>query len=121
MEVPQIPEKWLLQAGLKNFKPIADHYSFNSKNSKFPVETVQIEDLPFPSRNAGVIEFEKERMLPILIGIKNNSALPPIEAHRNPNNNKLEIKNGFHRFYTSFQLGFKKIPIEIFPYFNIHG
>lgn len=60
--------------------------------------------------------FEHKRMMDILFGIKKDESLPPIEIEiADPGQRKYRLRDGFHRFYASFDLKFTHIPCDEVP------
>lgn len=115
----EIPDEWLNETGANNFKPVSAAYCA-TLNEEYPTELKPIIELQAPIRNEGVAWFKKDRMVSLINGVLNGEAIPPIEAHLKPGENKLRVKDGFHRFYMSVALGFEKIPVSLRPYYDIN-
>lgn len=114
----EIPDEWWIASGIANFKVNVEGYRSTSPS---PV-MIRIEAIRPPRRNPGVIWFERERMEAILKGFVNGDYLPPIEVNETPDDKEFRyrVQNGFHRYHASVAVGFRMIPIEIKPFFDIN-
>jgi hypothetical protein len=99
-----------------------DHYAYTfyrvgdrPPHSEIRVELVPINDIAPPMRDAGVAPFNADRLLSVLSGIATGDTLPavlgqptaPGAAHR------IELVDGFHRFYVSAALGCARLPVAV--------
>lgn len=77
-----------------------------------------IAEIEAPLRNSDVPldanGLHHDRMLRILIGIRDKVSLPPINIeHANPGQRPYRVRAGVHRYYASLAFGFSHIPAEI--------
>ncbi len=109
----QVPDEWLIEAGVKNFVP-----SLASFRCDVPHELVALVDIETPLRRWDVIldanGFGRDRMLRILEGIRRGDALPPIDVEIG-DARPYRLRAGFHRLYASLATGFSHVPAEIVP------
>ena len=118
----EVPDEWWIEAGLRNFKPKTTAYIAQPVTG-WPTETVLLAAIRPPARASGVRNFDRERMVNILRGIRTDSPMPPVVVHNCPKPSQYlyEVRDGFHRFYASAAVGFSNLPIEIRPYFDIRA
>jgi hypothetical protein len=115
----EIPDEWLHEAGVYNYKPTSEAYEPLS-NGERPTEIMSFNNLQAPIRDPGTTWFNKKRMVSLMKGVISGKAMPPVEVHLKPEENKYSVKNGFHRFYMSVALGFKALPVTVRPYFDFN-
>jgi hypothetical protein len=102
------------KAELSNFVPKNASYVALSDQDQ-EVRVVPIAHIEVFERGPGVANFGLERALAVLKGIRDGSALPPIEVHALEQNDRYTLYDGFHRYHLSRFLGFRCIPITVIP------
>lgn len=113
----EVPDEWLVEAGVKDFKP--DNSSFRCDD---PHTLIAISDIQPHKRSPSVVlsanGFDHDRMMRILTGIKRGESLPAIFVQEaDPGAWKYALREGFHRFYASVAFGFSQIPGEVIDRF----
>jgi hypothetical protein len=116
----EIPDDWLVTAGVSGFKPAAEAYVAEFE-PRWPTAIVPLSQVRPPTRNPGVRWFDKGRMESILRALIAGHALPPIDVHEPPERQdyRYALRDGFHRFYASAATGFPCLPVRVLPYFDI--
>jgi hypothetical protein len=109
----RVPDEWLAEAGWKDFKP--SHCSFRCES---PHILIALADTEPPMRAPGVTldanGFCRDRMMKILVGIRQGDSLPPISVEQgDPGQRPYRLRHGFHRYYASAAAGFSHVPAEI--------
>jgi hypothetical protein len=103
----EIPDEWWILAGMVGFKADLQHYNTDLTYK----ELVSIQEIIPPLREGGVIWFrDRDTVIELLQGMRNNEKIPPIEVSFETKN--LKIHDGFHRFYLSIAVGYTDIPIR---------
>jgi hypothetical protein len=110
-----VPLDWLLQAGVTDLRPLRRSFRCEVDHT-----LVALDDIERPMRRPDIVldanGFGRDRMMRILLGIRADDALPPIEIERaDPGQRPFRLRAGFHRYYASIALGFPLIPVEIVP------
>jgi hypothetical protein len=113
-----IPDNWWDEAGMWNFVPSAPTFSCDLSCSSSPIATIRISAIAVPRRNPGVAQFEHDRMINILSGIRGGAVLPPVEVVDRPEDDSLMLRHGFHRFHASIATGLTYIPAVFFPFWE---
>jgi hypothetical protein len=108
-----IPAAWIAEAGLEDFKPT--RRAFRCVGSH---EYIALADIEVPQRNSDCPldgnGFEHDRMVRLLIGLRDNVPLPAVYIERgDPHQPPYRIREGVHRYHASLALGFTHIPAEI--------
>jgi hypothetical protein len=107
----EINDAWWFETDMHNFFP-SDN-SYQPLGNK-PFKIISIEDIKPPTRAPGIGDFKKKKMLPVLKAIRNSISLRPIEVAKIKDPDyTYRVHDGFHRFYVSIAVGYKKIPINI--------
>jgi hypothetical protein len=108
----EIPSEWLAEAGLTDFMP--GHCSFRCTKMH---ELVSLNHIQRVIRTVSLDTngFHRERMMSILLGIRDNADLPPVpvEAIGIGQGSTYKLRDGTHRFYASLRVGFTHLPCEI--------
>ena len=88
-----------------------EHY-----NSEGYELTLCLSELETPSRSSGTKWFRSfETVQEILLGFDVNATIPPIEITTRDltGSHNYKVKDGFHRYWLSHLVGFKKVPATI--------
>lgn len=111
-KTPEEWDEWLARSGLAGKSLVNDHFVSNGAKM-----ILDIREICSPVRNPGVICFEEDKMLRILKGIASNESIPPIQVDCPPQGPlPYRVRDGFHRYYASVLLGFRRVPVEIVDY-----
>jgi hypothetical protein len=103
----EISEDWWVLAGMVGYTTELQHYNTNSTYK----EISSIQEIIPPLRKGGIIWFrDRDTVIELLQGMRNNEKIPPIEV--SCEQKKLKVHDGFHRFYLSIALGYTNIPIK---------
>lgn len=116
----EIPNEWLIEAGVANFTPNQDCYEPEKRNSE-PVFAVRFEEVaPLLERSCkrGIFcdsqetgETAKQRVLRILCRMRENQPIEPVKVVRSGDPRfKFELVDGCHRFHCALALGFEAVP-----------
>jgi hypothetical protein len=110
-----IPDAWIEEARMSAFRPTPTQASFRCDVDHCLIALAEIEA---PLRHSGypldANGFRHERMVSILVGIRDNVSLPPIEIElADPGQRKFRVRSGVHRYHASIRLGFTHIPADI--------
>jgi hypothetical protein len=109
----QVPPEWIAQAGLTGFIPSRSGFRCNDAHT-----LIALADIEPPLRDPGVTldanGFNRDRMMRILEGIRDDASMPPIlvwETGRPPH--RYVLRDGVHRYWASFAIGFTHVPCNI--------
>ena len=102
----------IARSGMSSFTPVAKSYVALPSPSQETV-VVPMNHIEVFERGPGVANFNLKRALAVLVGIRNGSALPPIEVHKLEQQDRYKLYDGFHRYHLSRILGFCCIPIVV--------
>jgi hypothetical protein len=110
----QIPPEWLAEVGLQHFKP-GLRQAFRCDE---PHDCIALAEIEVPKRFPGYTldanGFRRDRMLRILVGIRDNHSIPRIHVERaDPGQRMYRVRCGVHRYHASLTLGFSHVPAEI--------
>lgn len=115
-----LPDSWVNAAGASGFSPRSGAF-LAVENSEWPVEAVPVLEVTPPRRNAGIAELQQDRSISILKAMVAGVPLPAIEAFYEPGPlERLNVRDGYHRYFLSIALGFSSLPVSVRPYFNIN-
>ena len=106
---------WMAEAGVQNFQPAPSQRSFRCEA---PHLLIALADIEVPLRRSGypldANGFRHERMVRILVGIRESVSLPAICIEQaDPGQRPYRVRCGVHRYHASLALGFSHIPAEI--------
>ena len=123
LEITDLPDDWLAEAGMVNFVPNGAAYpaDFSECHGQQMFE-VRLEDVAPVLRTAGVAIFKddpetgrtaRQRVVSILRGFRAGAKLPPVSVVplRTGEVHKYKLVAGVHRFYCSLAAGFTSIPV----------
>lgn len=105
----KIPPEWLAEAGVENFVP--DSSSFRCTGAQDLIPLTKIERV-IRTVSLDANGLCRDRMMRILVGIRNGDDLPPVPVERTDAGH-YRLREGTHRFYASLTLGFSHLPVEI--------
>lgn len=119
----QIPHDWWMEAGMVGFSPNSDHYATNEALCTAVVAFNEVEP---PMRQNGQLWFRnKESVVAVLRSMRVGEALDPVEvwSKQKTDSQKYSVRDGFHRFYLSLAVGYKKLPVrendfDMYEYFE---
>lgn len=109
----EVPDEWWIEAGMRDFSPISEHYCTDLSVCS---EVVTFEELKPPLREGAQFWFrDRKTVVEILAGMRTGEELEPIEvwSRAKSDSNKIVVRDGFHRFYLSIAAGYRKIPVRI--------
>jgi hypothetical protein len=116
----EVPDGWLAEARLCGFIPASTAYKSSVENGSLEVCTVPISSVLAPiNRGARLGGLDKARLMPLLVGMRENVEIPPVKVHRRLADSIWELRDGYHRYVASVVLGFSSLPVLIVPYFDI--
>ncbi len=102
-----MPDEWLLEAGIQAFIPTAE--SYKPQGERFAI--VPLSSIRPLKRAKG---FEEPRMIRILKAFKNYDCIPPVEVVRiSESTYSYSLYDGYHRYWASIAVGFTKIPVTL--------
>jgi hypothetical protein len=107
-----VPNEWWTDAGMDGFVPNSEYYP-TRKSSGF--EIVAVEDVEPPERTIEMFWRDRESVLEVLRKIRTGEEQEPIVvwSKEKRGTKNFMVKDGFHRFYLSIAIGYRKIPIKI--------
>jgi hypothetical protein len=110
-----IQDEWIAEAEMLAFQATPTQPSFRCDADHRLIALTEIE---VPLRSSGypldANGFRHDRMVRILVAIRDNVSLPPIEIeHADPGQRKFRVRAGVHRYHASARLGFTHIPADI--------
>ena len=109
-----IPDTWLAESGLNEMTLAGDCFVSDA------AQVLDIHLISSPVRSPGVRWFHRDSMLPILTAFSSHQGLPPIKIDSPPQGPlPYRVRDGFHRYYASVAVGFRKIPVRIVEYYDI--
>jgi hypothetical protein len=113
-----IPDDWLVEAGMTGFAPTT--IAYRSSSNAHPIPLVAIEPpsrvLTVPKDGCG---FERARLVSVLKGIVTAAEIEPVPLLElpvyefGPNTYRYRVRDGFHRFYASIVAGFEYLAAVI--------
>jgi len=109
-----IPDDWWLFAEMQDFRPQAKSYGLPiaAISDRVNIEIVKISEIAPPlERVASAPALSKSRIVPILLALRTDGELPPVQIERIQDNEyKFRLVHGFHRYCASIAAGFSAIP-----------
>ncbi|PPK77007.1 hypothetical protein B0F87_102113 [Methylobacter tundripaludum] len=117
----EIPDAWWVAAGAAPHVAFEGAAFITTSDPKWPTVLVPIGGVVAPRRDPGVVGLHEDRMTSLLRAFVDKIPVPPIEVHRVPgqNENRLSVRDGFHRYFGSIAVGFPMLPISVRPYFDM--
>jgi hypothetical protein len=119
LEIANIPEEWLEEAGMHKFVPSTVMYAVDLSAWKSALE-VRIADIGPVRRSPGVPilkdspetgQTARERVVSILSAFKAGVPLPPVGAVPLDGPYRYKLTHGVHRLYCSLAVGFTAVPV----------
>ena len=114
----EIPDDWLSEAGMIEFKPRAASYLPDGKAVLIPL--MAIEPVPrFTTHPKDGHGFDRERLVRLLKGFVAGDSIEPVPLFEMPlfefahSPHRYRVLNGLHRFYGSIAAGFSHLPAVI--------
>lgn len=121
--IVELDDSWWAEAGMQNFVPSASTYRVDATAArKGSVFEVSFDEVRPGQRNPGVGIFNsnaqasaKDRVVSLLRGFRENSAIPPVELlpDETGSNFGYKLAAGYHRFYCSLAAGYSRVPAVI--------
>jgi hypothetical protein len=108
-----IPTEWLVEAGVRDFKPTRRAYRCDDLHQCIPLAEIEVplRRSRYPLDANG---FRHDRMVRLLTGIRDNVSLPAIYIERaDPDQRPYRVREGVHRYHASLALGFSHVPAEV--------
>jgi hypothetical protein len=106
----EIPPAWLVEVGVQNFIPNEPSYRCTAPHILIPLAHIEkvVRTRPLDANG-----FCHDRMVRVLAGIRDgDDIVPPVPVERT-GAGRYRLRDGTHRFYASFALGFSHLPAEI--------
>ncbi|MEH2485759.1 hypothetical protein [Bradyrhizobium sp. AZCC 2230] len=104
------------EAGVSFYVPPEGQEAYRCEQDHILVELTAIEP---PRRNPGFAldenGFRRDRMLRVLVGIREDHSIPPIEIEDGDAPYAYRLRDGVHRFYASIACGFSHLPCDVVP------
>jgi len=109
-----IPDDWWSFAEMQCFRPQAPSYCLpiTAFSDRVDIEIVQISQIAPPLERVAIAPaLTKARIVPILLALRADRELPPVQIERiHDNDYKFRLVHGFHRYCASIAAGFPAIP-----------
>jgi hypothetical protein len=121
----EIDDEWLVEAGVRNFKPKRDYYRAKStgpsQENVFVVLIDSVEPLTKRSRLRGIFcddketgDTAKQRVIRILRWFLDDHEIEPVKVVKSKNPDfEYRLVEGCHRFYCANAMGFKSVPATL--------
>jgi len=107
-----IPDEWWTFVEMSSFTPGGGGFYLPPPKADF--NAIPITDVEPPMRDDGIIRFKKYKLVPVLFAFRSpDCALPPVQVIPAIGCYRYKVTNGYHRFYASVAVGFKKIPVAV--------
>jgi hypothetical protein len=102
---------------VQDFRPAPSQRAFRCDGGH---KLIALDDIEMPLRRSGypldANGFRHDRMVRLLIGIRDNVSLPAIYIEAaDPGQRPYRVREGVHRYHASLALGFSHVPAEIVP------
>ena len=111
VDEPQIPDEWWVASGMLDHVIVSDAYPTNFIRE---IRFVVISEIEPIRRSPSTRDFDEIRMIKILRGFSNQSAIPPIFVNEKIQGNyKYVVSNGFHRYWATRSVGYVKVPVIV--------
>jgi hypothetical protein len=108
----EIPDEWWAFAEMNKFTLDGVRHYPASRGSDW--KPVSIDEVEPPKRNGGIEPFKKYKLMPVLFAFQSPECeLPPVEvceASEGPY--RFKVRNGYHRYYASLAVGYRKLPVS---------
>lgn len=109
----EIPVKWWAAAGMQGFDVGGAKHYRSDTHPKFETKFLPIASIFVPARNWWVPDFGEQRMVCVLQGIRQGSALPPVEVLPMEGVMPYRLYDGRHRLCASIAVGFPLVPAVV--------
>lgn len=121
LEVVELPDEWLDEAGMAGFVRKGSMYSVDTNGCQGKqICEIRIDDVAPVCRAQGVAIFNndketgftaRQRVISIFRGFLSGAMLPPVEiVPLAGDGHKYKLVAGVHRFYCSLAVGFTSVP-----------
>jgi hypothetical protein len=110
-ESMQIPAEWLAEAGMQSFTPGRSSFLCDQPHVLIPLADIEqpVRIVPLDANG-----FARDRLLRILVGIRDDHFIPPIDVEiADPGQRPYRLRGGVHRYCASLGLGFSHVPADI--------
>ena len=110
-----IPAEWMAEASVQNFLPAPTKRGFRCDAEHKLIALADIEvPLRFSDYPLDANGFCHDRMVRLLIGIRDNVSLPAICIERpDPGQRMYRVRCGVHRYHASLTLRFSHVPAVV--------
>ena len=97
---------------MDSFVPSSDYYP-TKRSPRY--EIVAVEEVEAPLRNGEFWFRNRESVIELLKKVRTGEELEPIEvwSRERTQSKKYRVRDGFHRFYLSIVLGYRKLPVKV--------
>lgn len=116
----EIADTWIAAAGVIGFVPTQPAF-LATADPNWPTILVPISTVRAPWRNTGVIGLHEDRTVALLRAYAGRTPVPPLEVHTPPGQARYDVRDGYHRYFTSIAMGFTMLPVSVRPYFDINA
>ena len=108
--------EWLVEAGVQNYRPARSGFRCDAPHRMIALAAIEV-PLRFSSHPLDANGFSHDRMVRLLVGIRDDVPLPAICIFENADlgPRRFRVQCGVHRYHASLTLGFTHIPAEIIP------
>jgi hypothetical protein len=118
----EIPDDWLAEAGMREFKPYDSAYRWTACSlvPDVAVQLIPLAEVEPPRRLLTVPMdrrgFDRGRLVSILRGFVDGDAIEAVPLFEPPQIEfapvpyRYRVRNGYHRFYASIAAGFGSLP-----------
>ena len=118
----EIPDEWWFTAEMHGVVVSGRAYPHSSA-AYDQVEICEVREVAPIIRTPETIldhrGFGRERMLNVLVGLRQGAAMPPVEVVKldaaTEEGFRYRLVHGFHRFYGSVAVGYSQVPAAIVP------
>jgi hypothetical protein len=110
----EIPDDWWQFCDMEDFRPATTFYLYSRRD--VGVQTVPVSAVRPPERDAGVVGFHKNRLVPILLAFTSDRcALPavPVRELADGDAYRYQVLDGYHRYYATIAAGYSRLPVLI--------
>jgi hypothetical protein len=110
----EIPDQWWDFCEMRAWQRQSEYFPY-APDENDEIQIIELGAIEPPARSPGVTMFKKYKLVPVLLAFRSPECqLPPVVLSKpQTGEGRLQLRNGFHRFYASIAVGYTHVPAKV--------